>query len=315
MRRTPHDADDGAGHEAAHHKEGHDRLLYGALLDSVRGLKWRARRASRIAIPGIHNSRVRGTSAEFTEYRPYRHGDDLRRIDWKLFARSDRAHIRISEERAVTPTFVVLDASASMAFPGSGSSKWLTAQQVAVGLVAVAHSGGDPTGLIVAGHPRATIPPRTRGGIVAEIIRTLHGVGAEGGDPLASALILASRAAARIALISDFLGDLDDTIRAARELIASGRDVYAIHVIAPEEIEPPVSMSVVTDPEAPAVRRSMDRASRLRYTRAFTEWREDTAARWLESGAAYHTLVTGFEPVGHSVRRIVQDEPAVPQVR
>src|SRR5665213_1522551 len=100
MRRSPHD-------------EGHDKVLYGALLDAVRGLRWRARRASRIAVPGIHPSRVRGTSAEFTEYRPYRQGDDLRRIDWKLFARSDRAYVRISEERAVTPTYIVVDASTS----------------------------------------------------------------------------------------------------------------------------------------------------------------------------------------------------------
>ncbi len=309
MRRTPHALGHGEGNA-----ERHDRLLYGALLDSVRGLSWRARRASRIAVPGTHASRVRGTSAEFTEYRPYRQGDDLRRIDWKLFARSDRAHIRISEEQAVTPTFIVLDASASMAFPAAGSSKWTTAQQIAVGLAAVAHSGGDPTGLTVTGHPRDTILPRTRRGIVGEIIRALHDVMAAGDDPLTPAVLLASRGAARIALISDFLGDLDDTIRAARELIASGRDVYAIHVLAGEEIDPPDSVTVVSDPESPEVRRSMDSDTRSTYVRAFREWREASATLWLASGAAYRTVVTGVEPVSHSVRRIVRDEPIVARV-
>lgn len=301
MRRAPHD-------------DGHDRLTYGALLDAVRGLRWRARRVSRIAVPGIHPSRVRGTSAEFTEYRPYRQGDDLRRIDWKLFARSDRAHVRISEERAVTPTYLVLDASASMAFPDGAASKWSLAQQMTVALSSVAHSGGDPVGIIVAGNPRATMPPRTRRGIVAEVIHKLHDVPVKGDSPLAPELAVAARSASRVVLVSDFLGDLDDTLRAARELAAAGRDIHALHIIAAEEIDPPHAVSVVTDPERGEVRRYMADAAREEYLRAYTEWRETTAARWLATGAAYRTIVTGKEPVSHSVHRVVRDEPAGPRI-
>ncbi len=287
---------------------GADTLMYGALLDAVRGLRWRARRASRIAVPGIHPSRVHGTSAEFTEYRAYRQGDDLRRIDWKLFARSDRAHIRISEERAVTPTYVVLDASASMAFPDGVDSKWSLARQLTVALTAVAHSGGDPSGVMVAGSPRATIHPRTRRGVVAEAIRMLHEVTVAGDTPLAPSITVAARAAARVAIVSDFLGDLDDTLRIARELVASGRDVYALHVIATEEIQPPQTMSVVMDPEVEGLGRSLSGDTRGAYVRAFTLWREATAARWLASGVAYRAIVTSEEPVSHAVRRIVRDE-------
>jgi uncharacterized protein (DUF58 family) len=296
MRRAPHDED-------------RDRLTYGVLLDAVRGLRWRARRVSRIAVPGIHPSRVRGTSAEFTEYRSYRQGDDLRRIDWKLFARSDRAHVRISEERAVTPTYLVLDASASMAFPDGAGSKWVLAQQMAVALASVAHSGGDPVGLMVTGNPHATIPPRTRRGIVAEVIQKLRSVPVTGSSPLTVTLAAAARSASRIAIISDFLGDLDDTLRVARELIAAGRDVHALHVIAAEELDPPLAVSLVTDPESSDVRRYMADSVREGYLRAYMEWREATAARWLASGAAYRTIVVGKEPVSHSVRRVVRDEP------
>jgi uncharacterized protein (DUF58 family) len=293
----------------APHGEGRDRLMYGALLDAVRGLRWRARRVSRIAVPGIHPSRVRGTSAEFTEYRPYRQGDDLRRIDWKLFARSDRAHVRISEERAVTPTYLLLDASASMAFPDGVGSKWTLAQQMTVALASVAHAGGDPVGLMVAGNPRATISPRTRRGIVAEVIQKVEDVPVTGSSPLAPALMAAARTASRIAIVSDFLGDLDDTSRIARELIAAGRDVHALHVIAAEELDPPHAVSLVTDPEISDVRRYMAESVRDEYLRSYAEWREATAARWLGSGAAYRTLVVGKEPVSHSVRRVVRDEP------
>jgi uncharacterized protein (DUF58 family) len=291
--------------------EDHDKATYGALLDSVRGLRWRARRASRVAVPGIHPSRVRGSSAEFTEYRAYRQGDDPRRIDWKLFARSDRAHVRISEERAVTPTCIVLDASASMAFPDGVESKWALAQQLAVALTSVAHAGGDPTGIMVAGNPRATIPPRTRQGIVADVIRSLHLANATGDSPLAPSVTVAARSSARIAIVSDFLGDLDDTLRVARELIASGRDVYALHVIAKDEIDPSSGASVVMDSENESIRRSLAAETRDGYLRAFAEWREATSARWLASGAAYRVIVAGQEPVSHAVRRIVQHEPVV----
>jgi uncharacterized protein (DUF58 family) len=297
MRRVPHDEDQ-------------DRLMYGALLDSVRGLRWRARRASRVAVPGIHRSRVRGTSAEFTEYRAYRQGDDLRRIDWKLFARSDRAHVRISEERAVTPTYLVLDASASMGFPHGDGAKWAVARQLAVGLTSVAHSGGDPTGVMVAGHSHATIQPRTRSGIVGEVIRALNDVVARGSEAVAPAIVSAARASARIAIVSDFLGDLDDTLRVARELIASGRDVYALHVVAEEEMNPPSAVSVVTDPENVGIRRFMSGDTRDGYLRAFADWRDTTASRWLASGAAYRLVVAGAEPMSHSIRRIVRDDAA-----
>jgi uncharacterized protein (DUF58 family) len=294
----------------APHDDGREGLMYGALLDAVRGLRWRARRVSRIAVPGIHPSRVRGTSAEFTEYRPYRQGDDLRRIDWKLFARSDRAHVRISEERAVTPTYLLMDASASMAFPDGVGSKWTLARQMAVALASVAHAGGDPVGLMVPGNPRATIPPRTRRGVVAEVIQTLADVPATGSGPLAATLAIAARAASRIAIVSDFLGDLDDTLKVARELVAAGRDVHALHIIAAEEIDPPRAVSLVTDPESSDVRRYMAASVRDGYLRSYAEWRETTATRWLASGAAYRTIIVGKEPVSHSVRRVVRDEPA-----
>jgi uncharacterized protein (DUF58 family) len=297
MRRTPRDA-------------GHERIVYGALLDAVRGLRWRARRASRVAVPGIHPSRVRGSSAEFTEYRAYRQGDDPRRIDWKLFARSDRAHVRISEERAVTPTCMVLDASASMAFPDGAASKWALARQLTVALTSVAHASGDPAGVVVAGNPRATIRPRTRQGIVADVIQLLHDVTPVGDSQLAPSVLNAARSCIRVALVSDFLGDLDDTLRVVRELVASGHDVYALHVIAREEIDPPAGVTAVMDPEQEDVRRSLAAETRDGYLRAFAEWREETAARWLAGGAAYRLIITGQEPVANAVRRVVQDEPA-----
>ena len=123
----------------------------GSLLDAVRGVKWPALRAVTGALPGAHQSRMRGSAPELSEYRAYRQGDDPRRIDWRLLARSDRAYIRLAEDRSVVQTIVVVDATASMAFPVESLAKWRTACDIAVGLAAVAHSARDPVGVIIVG--------------------------------------------------------------------------------------------------------------------------------------------------------------------
>src|SRR6476646_11876229 len=96
----------------------------GSLLDAVRGVHWPSRKAVAGGPAGIHQSKLRGTSAEFSEYRLYRQGDDPRRIDWRLLGRSDRAYIRLATDRAILPTMLLLDASASMAFPVATRDKW-----------------------------------------------------------------------------------------------------------------------------------------------------------------------------------------------
>lgn len=285
---------------------------YGPLLDAVRALRWRARRASRIAVPGIHPSRVHGTSAEFTEYRPYRQGDEVRRIDWRLLARSDRAQIRLSEERAVTPTMLVLDASASLAFPDARSgatSKWALASQLVVGLAAVAQAGGDPVGLTIVGASTTTLPPRTRRGTIAEMIRALAAAKPAGSAPLAPAVAAAARSAVRVAIVTDLLGDADAVLARAREAVVGGRDVHLVQVIAREELDPPATTVIAEDPEASELRRALDRETRAGYLRAFAAWREREAQRWLTTGAAYRVAVTESEPASHMIRRIVRDDP------
>ena len=74
---------------------------YGALLDTVRGLAWPSRRRASGVLPGAHESRRRGTSPELSEYRAYRQGDDPKQLDWKLLARTDRAFVRLAEERSI----------------------------------------------------------------------------------------------------------------------------------------------------------------------------------------------------------------------
>jgi uncharacterized protein (DUF58 family) len=280
---------------------------YGALLDAVRGVHWPAQRLVTGVAAGSHPSRRRGTSAEFSEYRAYRQGDDPRRLDWRLLARSDRAYIRLATDRATLSTTIVLDASASMAFPIRTRSKWRQAQQLAIGLAAVVHSDGDPIGVAVqderaAGAARV-LPPRTRRGVVSEIAQVVDGADPDSIEPLAP--VLAGLRSRRIAIITDLLGDGEALLATARVLIASGGELTLVHVVARDELEPPRRTLLAADPENPTILRLLIEGTRREYDRRFGEWRAAEARRWRSAGAGY-TLVVDDEAAAHAVRRIVE---------
>ncbi|MBA2707937.1 MAG: DUF58 domain-containing protein [Gemmatimonadaceae bacterium] len=278
---------------------------YAALLDAVRGIRWPARSAVRGGIPGAHTSRMRGTSAEFTEYRPYRQGDDLGRIDWKLFARSDRAYIRLSNDRAILPTMIVLDASASMAFPIDTKGKWNLAAELTVGLAAVARSSADPVGLVIAHRDgQVVLPPRTRQGVIHEIIESISNVEPAGSEPIAPSVTAGMRMGGRIVVISDFLGDAPEMLANAARAVVGAREMHAIHIVAAEELDPPTETVLVADPEESDVRRPLAAEARAEYITAFGTWREALSHDWSDAGVAYSMVIAGSETGDHAIRRI-----------
>lgn len=278
---------------------------YAALLDAVRGIRWPARSVVRGGIPGAHTSRLWGSSAEFTEYRPYRQGDDLRRIDWKLFARTDRAYIRLSNDRSILPTMIVLDASASMAFPVATNGKWRLAAQLGVGLAAVARNGGDPVGLVIAGGSQPELlAPRMRRSVLHELIRAVGASRPGGNDPLAPSLQIAGQSTGRLVIVTDFLGDVAEILSVAGRFVAAGREVHAVHVVAPEEIDPPHEAAMVTDPEETNVRRAMVGETRESYLAAFGAWRDQVAHDFADAGVAYTTAIVDEETPEHLIRRL-----------
>ncbi len=291
---------------------------YAPLLDEVRALRWPARRRIAGGLPGAHRARLRGTTGEFSEYRAYRQGDDPRRLDWRLLARSDRAYVRLADDHALLPTLLVVDASASMAFPDAGAArhaKWRAACALAVGLAAVAHAAGDPVGLAVGGGdatgPRA-LPPRSRRGVVLEIARALDGV-TPGGAAALAPLLARLPASARVVVISDFLGDDADALRqAAGAHAARGGDVHALHVVAAQELAPPRELALAVDPEDARVRRPFDAAARAAYVERFGAWRASLARAWRQAGAAYAQVTTDEAPA-RAVRRVVRGDAQVAQ--
>ena len=280
-----------------------DPMLDSQLLDAVRSVKWPSRRKAPGGLAGSHLSRVLGVSAEFTEYRAYRPGDDTHRIDWKLLARSNRAYIRLSNDRTVVPTMLLVDASGSLAYPAATMEKWQYARHIAMGLAAAARRASDPVGVLVAtpNGPRQ-LPPRTRQSVVHEIARVLADVTPAGSPDLAPLLAML-RTTARVAIISDFLGDAEQLLQMASQLGAAGREVHAVHVVHTAELDPPQKTTLLIDPELADLKRPLTADTRRRYLQRFAEWRDQLARDWRMAGA-YYTQVVTSEPAAHAVRRI-----------
>lgn len=280
--------------------------VYGPLLDALRGVRWPARRAVGAAPPGTHRSSQKGTAGEFTEYRLYRQGDDPRALDWRLLARSDRAFVRLSDDRALLSTWLVVDGSAGMAFPDgtAARSKFACAKQVAVGLAAVAHASSDPVGLLVVhGGGVQRVPPRTRRGTVAEIARVLDAVQPGGSTALAPSLALLPTHA-RLVVITDCLGDADAMLKVAAAHLVAGALIECVHVVADEELVPPSGTHLVHAPVAEPDRRVLAPAGVAAYRARFDAFRRDLATRWRGVGAGYTEVTTGAD-AARAVRAIV----------
>ena len=104
---------------------------------------------------GLHRSPFHGFSAEFSQYRHYRPGDDLKYVDWKAFARTDRLYSRQFRETTNLGALFVVDASRSMAFPAHGGSKFDRARAAAAVLATLVIDQGDAAGLLAIGGERA----------------------------------------------------------------------------------------------------------------------------------------------------------------
>jgi uncharacterized protein (DUF58 family) len=277
---------------------------YAELLDALVGLVWPSAARVRAGDPGSHRSMRLGRSPEFTEYRAYRPGDDLRRLDWKLYGRTDRLFLRIADDHASLQTSIVLDASASMAFPEEGQGKWQHASAIAIGLSAVAINDGDAVGIVATdGQGERVVPPRRRRDILHDAAVLLNGI-APSGSPDLAATIRRLQSPPRLVVLSDFLGDAERALPELAVAAAAGSEVVVVHVVADEELNPPKHSFLAEDPELPTLRRAMSDANRGAYDSAFASWRETIASQCHAMHANYAMTVT-TESVRDVVRRIV----------
>ena len=210
-----------------------------ALLARIADLELVARLVVEGARLGAHRSPFTGTGAEFQQMRPYLPGDDLKHLDWKHYARTDRLFTRVYRETTEWPVMLALDTSRSMAFTDSaGVSKLRVAQLLAAALTYLLVQQGEAVGL--ASHSTAagpSLPARTGRVHLVRMLGTLSTLQAEGLTDLDGTIHGAAARLGRrgcVVLISDLYGsgEWQPTLRQARRM---GHEVVIFHVLADRE--------------------------------------------------------------------------------
>jgi uncharacterized protein (DUF58 family) len=219
-------------------------LLTPAELAGLGGLELQARSVVEGFLMGLHRSPHRGFSAEFAEVRAYRPGDDLRHIDWRMFARSDRFYVKQFQEETNLRGYLLLDASASMGWssrPGELPSKLVYGRLLAAALTLLLLRQGDRAGFAAFdARLRDWIPARGGRRQWTETTSRLGRVEAEGEtDPAPALEELARRLRRRglVILISDLLLDRESALRSLTYLRHRGHQVLVFHLLDPGERE------------------------------------------------------------------------------
>ncbi len=221
-------------------------------------------------LAGDFRSNLLGTGSELAMVRPYVPGDDVRRIDWNVTARTGEPHIRVDLAERVLVTWLALDTSPSMQFGTADRRKADVAEGVAVALGHLATRRGNRLGVVTFGGERAhVLPPRQgRAGLVGLLaaLRSEPGEGGEGTPSLGRALSRTSALARQkslVVVVSDFRGPLDWR-RPLLEL-AGRHDVVAVEIRDPREQElSNIGLLWLVDPETGRQLRVDTRSRRLR---------------------------------------------------
>jgi uncharacterized protein (DUF58 family) len=207
---------------------------------AIRDLELRARVVVEGLWAGLHRSPFAGFSVEFSEYRPYVPGDDLRYLDWRVLARTDREYLRKFEDETNLRCQLLVDNSRSMGFGSHGHTKSAYARTLAGSLGYFLLEQRDMVGLALFADGLAVhLPARWRPGHLRRLLAALdtapQGASTELGRALDDAARL-WRKRGLVVIVSDLLAPVEQWDAALGRLVAGGHDVRAIQVLDPAEL-------------------------------------------------------------------------------
>jgi uncharacterized protein (DUF58 family) len=272
----------------------------------LRALRLTARGAAAAHGLGQHSSRSRGVGLEFAQYRAYEPGDEPRRVDWKLYARSDRFFVRESERDSPLNAWIVIDSTASMRQADGERTKFDAARAIAACVIELALRQGDRFGLVgIAGHGLDLVPadggPRHRDRCLQSLVRWAP----EGRMPDEAHLrpIWERVAAGSLALV--VTDGFDDALVAlAERLAAARREVVFVQVLTAEERDFPFDGNHrFVDPETGDERRVDAAAARRDYLERFAAAQRVLTDRLAAAGIRYARHVLD-EPVDAPLARL-----------
>ena len=225
--------------------------------------------AARLVVEGCAPAdiaaRFTASATEFRQHRPYRAGDDLKYLDWKLYARSDRLYTRQFRETTNLSVMIALDTSASMAFPADGVSKFRYGQIVAAALAYLVSEQGHAVGLMTMDGEKLSYVP-ARGGrqhlrsLLARIDRLSPAGAWDPARVIARGAQLLQRRGVVI-VISDFYDDEEATRREMRHVAQHGHDVAMLQLLSPDETAFPYADHVELEDLESGERRLVDAAT------------------------------------------------------
>ncbi|MFT4862592.1 MAG: hypothetical protein ACI95C_001813 [Pseudohongiellaceae bacterium] len=213
------------------------------VLAGLDNLELRARIAVEGFVSGLHKSPHRGFSVEFNDYRNYYPGDDMRHVDWKLYARSEKFYVKQYEDETNVRCMIVLDASASMAYSSGSLTKLDYGVTLASALAYFIMQQRDAVGLVTYDEAlKDYIPPKCRQPHLMRILRALAQTKASNKTNAVKPLMdLAAslNKKSMVILITDMLDDEAKVIATLQNLRAMGNDVIAFHLMDDAELNFP----------------------------------------------------------------------------
>ena len=274
------------------------RFLDPSILAGISGLDLVAKTVVDGFVAGLHRSRDFGFSQEFTEYRAYTPGDDLRHVDWNVYARTGRMYLKRYRGETNSVLTVLLDASNSMQFGSHGVNKMDYARYLAASLFYLAlHGQRDAVGLITFDDEiRNYIRPSTRQGQLHRLLAGLERAEARARTDFAKPMRYFQEFVKRrgmVLVVSDFWESPESVVRAIEPLRFHGNEVVLFHVLDPEDVRPELN--------GPSILVDMETEKQLEVTPDYTkrEYREKIAAhladlrdRTQAAGMGYYLLMT-----------------------
>lgn len=252
------------------------------------------------SIKGERRSKKRGTSIEFADYRNYAPGDDLRRLDWNVYARLERPYIKLLEDEEDLAVHIILDSSESMGFPKEGNpdtNKSLYARRLfsALGYIALANNDRVMMSAINDQGLNSFGPTRGRGQTVP-MLRYAHKLEVQGVTDLNQALkdyTLRVNRPGLAFLISDMFSPTG-YIEGLNALVGRGYEVVVIHVLSREEVEPQVTgdLRLIDSESGEGQEISMDGHLRNLYIERVQAWRDDIRRECNRRNAQYISAIT-----------------------
>jgi len=277
--------------------ESYQRFLNPEVLAKLKRIDLKARLVVEGFLTGLHRSPFKGFSQEFAEYRSYMPGDEPKRIDWKVYGKTDRFFIREYEEETNLKAYILLDASGSMSYSSDKVTKLEYASYLAASLAYLLIKQRDSVGVVTFTSKLNTyIPPRSSPAHLPVLLQAIDKIKPGGDTNLANTFHqLAEKIKRRgfVIIISDLFDDKEQVLSALRHFRHKKHEVLVFHILDKNELDFSFSQPLILHDLETSKEITLDpRVIRKDYQKTVNEFFSDFKRRCREHLIDYHQITT-----------------------